>query len=44
MIHTGTKYPYYFSHHYVDRHFFKKLNAAIPTGSVDKEKYAVMSK
>lgn len=35
MIHAGTLYQYYFFHHNVDRHFFEKLNVAIPTGSTD---------
>ena len=35
MIHTGTMYQYYFFHRDAGRHFFKILNAAIPTGSTD---------
>ena len=37
MIHTGTMYQYYFFHHDADRHFFKILNVAIPTGSTDRK-------
>lgn len=37
MIHTGTMYQYYFFHHDADRHFFKILNVAIPTGSIDRK-------
>lgn len=37
MIHTGTVYQCYFFHHDVDRHFFKKLSVAIPTGSTDRK-------